>query len=119
MSNANTEMTVRPVDTQASVIEIHGELNREAEPALMHAYNQATEDGRRVVILDFSPLDYMNSSGIGLLVTLLIRTNRQKQQLLAIGLSDHYRRIFELTRLNEAIKIFDSETDALKAARLR
>jgi anti-sigma B factor antagonist len=58
----------------------------------------------------------MNSSGIGLLVTLLIRINRQKQKLLTFGLSDHYQRIFSLTRLNEAIGMFDSEAKALAAA---
>ena len=46
----------------------------------------------------------MNSSGIGLLVTLLIRIQRQKQRLVAYGLTDHYIQIFELTRLNEAIE---------------
>ena len=49
----------------------------------------------------------MNSGGIGLLVTLLVRANRQKQRLLAFGLNDHYRQIFELTRLDEAIGIYD------------
>jgi anti-sigma B factor antagonist len=57
----------------------------------------------------------MNSGGIGLLVTLLVRANRQKQKLLACGLNDHYRQIFELTRLDEAITIHDSEADALAA----
>jgi anti-sigma B factor antagonist len=44
---------------------------------------------------------------------LLIRANRQKQRLLAYGLSEHYCQIFELTRLNEAIVILDGETEAL------
>ena len=57
----------------------------------------------------------MNSSGIGLLVTLLIRTNRQKQRLIAYGLTEHYQQIFELTRLNEAISIYQSEAEALAA----
>jgi anti-sigma B factor antagonist len=48
-------------------------------------------------------------------VTLLVRANRQKQKLLACGLNDHYRQIFELTRLDEAITIHDSEADALAA----
>ena len=61
-------------------------------------------------------LEYMNSSGIGLLVTLLIRVNRQKQRMLAFGLSDHYKHIFELTRLNEAIGIYDTEADVLAIA---
>jgi anti-anti-sigma factor len=58
----------------------------------------------------------MNSSGIGLLVTLLIRVNRQKQHLLSYGLSEHYRHIFEITRLSEAIGIYDTEDQALAAA---
>ena len=49
----------------------------------------------------------MNSGGIGLLVTLLVRANRHSQQLLAFGLSDHYAQIFELTRLDEAVGIHD------------
>jgi anti-sigma B factor antagonist len=57
----------------------------------------------------------MNSGGIGLLVTLLIRVQRQKQQLLAFGLNEHYEQIFELTRLNEAIGIYNSEAEAAQA----
>ena len=48
--------------------------------------------------------------------TLLIRINRQKQRLLAYGLSDHYRQIFDLTRLDEAIGIFGTEAEAVAAA---
>ena len=50
------------------------------------------------------------------LVTLLVRANRQKQKLLACGLNDHYKQIFELTRLDEAIGIHDTETAAIAAA---
>jgi anti-sigma B factor antagonist len=49
------------------------------------------------------------------LVTLLVRANRQHQRLGAYGLSDHYRQIFELTRLDEAISIFEDESSALAA----
>jgi anti-sigma B factor antagonist len=67
-------------------------------------------------VLSFEGLDYMNSGGIGLLVTLLVRAQRQRQRVLAYGLSDHYRQIFELTRLDEAVGIHESETDAVEAA---
>ena len=69
----------------------------------------------KAIVLNFSGLDYMNSGGIGLLVTLLVRAQRQHQRVLAYGLSDHYRQIFELTRLDEAVGIHDSEEDALAA----
>jgi anti-sigma B factor antagonist len=73
--------------------------------------------GARALILNFSEMEYMNSGGIGLLVTLLIRINRQKQRLLTFGLSEHYRHIFDRTRLNEAIGVYDTEAQALNAAR--
>ena len=63
----------------------------------------------RAIVLGFTGLDYMNSGGIGLLVTLLVRAQRQGQRVLAFGLSDHYRQIFELTRLDEAVGIHDNE----------
>ena len=45
-----------------------------------------------------------------------MRANRRSQRLLAYGLSDHYRQIFELTRLDEAVGIHDTEQAALAAA---
>jgi anti-sigma B factor antagonist len=57
----------------------------------------------------------MNSGGIGLLVTLLVRVQRGGQRLLAVGLNEHYRQIFSLTRLDEAIGIHDTTEAALAA----
>ena len=82
----------------------------------MEAYSTASEGGATAVVLDFAGLEYMNSSGIGLLVTMLIRTQRAKQSLLAAGLTDHYREIFNLTRLDEAIAIHDDVAAAISAA---
>ncbi len=82
----------------------------------MDAYGEALARRAQTIVLNFSGLEYMNSSGIGLLVTLLIRANRAKQRLLACGLSEHYRQIFELTRLNDAIGIYADEAAALRAA---
>jgi anti-sigma B factor antagonist len=49
-------------------------------------------------------------------VTVLIRAQRQGQKLLACGLTEHYRQIFELTRLDDAIGIYGTEQEALAAA---
>jgi len=117
MNKASITVHVRKPDAYTGIIDIHGEVNAFAESALMDAYTQACQDQAKAIILNFSGLEYMNSSGIGLLVTLLIRVNRQKQKLLAYGLSEHYRQIFELTRLNEAIGIYATEVEALSAAR--
>jgi anti-sigma B factor antagonist len=115
MPQATVTMNVRKVSDKISIIDIQGEVTAFAENVLMDAYAQASTPTTRAIMLNFSDLEYMNSTGIGLLVTLLIRANRQKQRLLAFGLSEHYRNIFELTRLNEAIGIYATENEALAA----
>jgi anti-sigma B factor antagonist len=98
----------------ASVVDIKGDVTAASEDVLMAAYQEAGDV--QAIVLNFAGLDYMNSGGIGLLVTLLVRANRRSQRLLAYGLSDHYRQIFELTRLDEAVGIHDTESAALSAA---
>jgi len=116
MTELTLSLGVRRIDGTASVLDIEGDITAFSEEALMDAYLEGAADGVRAVILNFTGLEYMNSGGIGLLVTLLVRTNRAKQKLLAFGLSEHYQQIFELTRLDEAIGIYATEAEALAAA---
>jgi anti-sigma B factor antagonist len=116
MPDAATSLNVRAAGEGVRVIDIKGDITAQSEDVLMDAYGRASESGARVIALNFTDLDYMNSGGIGLLVTLLVRAQRQRQRVLAYGLSDHYRQIFELTRLDEAVGIHDTEEDALAAA---
>ena len=116
MSEATITTNVRQISPTVSVIDIGGSVTRAADQALTNAYHAASGGSTRAIILNFSNLEYMNSSGIGLLVTLLVRANRQNQQLYACGLSDHYRDIFSLTRLDEAIHIEQDEAAAIAAA---
>jgi anti-sigma B factor antagonist len=116
MAQGTAAMDVSTVSARTSIIRIDGDLTAAREGALMEAYNAAATEDTRAVILDFSDLEYMNSTGIGLLVTLLVRANRQRHRLLACGFTDHYRQILELTRLDEAIDIFDTKADAVAAA---
>jgi anti-sigma B factor antagonist len=117
MHQAKVIMSVRKINTTISIINIQGEVTAFAEEVLMSAYAEANTPGTRIIILNFHAMEYMNSSGIGLIVTLLIRINRQKQRLLSYGLSEHYRHIFELTRLSNAIITYNSEDEAIAAAR--
>jgi anti-sigma B factor antagonist len=115
---SKAEIEVRKGPNGNCIIDIVGELTAFAEDALMEAYNEGCGAGVRSIILNFERLAFMSSSGIGLLVTLLIRAQRQEQRLLACGLNEHYRHIFELTRLNEAIAIYADEAQALAATRV-
>ena len=119
MTAATVSMDVRTVDDRAGVIDIKGDVTSTCEGVLTAAHDELTAAGVTSILLDFSGLEYMNSGGIGMVVTMLVRANRQRQSLLAYGLTDHYRQIFELTRLDEAITIHDDESAALAAVGTR
>ena len=115
MSTTPLQTRVRS-DDGVAVIGLTGDVTAACETELMDAYREAGRSEIRGIVLDFSGLDYMNSSGIGLLVTLLVRAKREGRQLSAFGLSDHYRQIFELTRLDEVISVHEDEQQAVTAA---
>ncbi|HEY7130703.1 MAG TPA: STAS domain-containing protein [Candidatus Limnocylindrales bacterium] len=99
-----------------AILRIAGDVTSSSEADLTGAYAGAVDGGATAVVLDFAGMEYMNSGGIGLLVTLLVRAQRSGARLLATGLSEHYRQILALTRLDEAIEICPDEAAALAAA---
>jgi anti-sigma B factor antagonist len=97
----------------ASVIILHGEINAFAEDALNAAYADAESHNPDVILLNFSDVDYINSTGIALIVSLLARARKSHRQLLACGLSEHYVEIFNITRLADFMTVYPDETSAL------
>jgi anti-sigma B factor antagonist len=112
MPTANLTMNIREVADGIRVIDVIGEITAFSEEQISEAHEKAGADAT-AVILNFEGLAYMNSGGIGLLVTTLIRAQRAGHALRAYGLTEHYRQIFSLTRLDEAIAIYDDETAAV------
>lgn len=107
-------MKIRRPQKKIAIIDVEGDVTGESESALSEAFAEASSEGTETIVFNFSELGYMNSSGIGLLVTTLIRAQRQDQKLMAYGLTPHYREIFALTRLDEAITIHDDESQVLQ-----
>ena len=91
------------------VIDLTGDLNSEAESALNDAYARATAGSPGAVTLNFEHADYINSTGIALIVGLLAQARTSGIEVKAYGLSDHYREIFEITRLADFMTITDKE----------
>jgi anti-sigma B factor antagonist len=116
MSENKLTATVRRASPYANAIDIQGEITSLTEKTLSEAYAQAVEGNFRTVIFNFSGLEYMNSFGIGMLVTLLIRARREGKNIVGYGLSEHYRKIFEITRLDQVIPIYSTEEIALAYA---
>ncbi|HEX2142173.1 MAG TPA: STAS domain-containing protein [Candidatus Limnocylindria bacterium] len=99
-------------DGRAGIIDLIGDLDGDAGAALPTAYEQAA-DGADRVILNFARMGFMNSSGIALVVELLGRARSAGLSVHAIGLSEHYSRIFEITRLSDFMTIHADEASAV------
>jgi anti-anti-sigma factor len=99
-----------------AVIELSGEVDGSAAGVLSDAYEQAVRtDQAPCVLLDFASVDYINSTGIALIVSVLAKARSEGRQVVASGLSDHYRQIFAITRLSDFIQLYD-DVDAATAS---
>src|SRR5947209_7411221 len=96
-----------------AILDLHGDINAVAEPGITAAYAAAEENRPQAVLLNFADVNYINSTGIALIVGLLARARAARRPLLACGLSDHYVEIFNITRLADFMTLFPDEQTAL------
>ena len=104
MATRELEVVLRDRDG-VPVLELHGDVDASADRALGAGYEEATRNGARAVVLDFTGAEYINSTGIAMIVGLLAQARTQEVEITASGLSDHYREIFEITRLSDFMTI--------------
>lgn len=97
-----------------TVIDMSGDVNRAAQDGLNVAYDQALGGPGRL-LLDFVDVDYINSTGIALIVGVLARARAEGRDVGAFGLTDHYRELFKITRLSDFMTIYDNENAAVAA----
>ena len=109
-----TDFDVRIESEQGcTTLRLSGDVNRTALDGLETAY-ATTTDGP--VVLDFSHVDYINSTGIAVIVGLLAKAKAAGRQVRAFGLTDHYRQIFQITRIADFMAIYDDESTATAAS---
>ena len=114
MAIRELEVTVRQREGVA-IVDLVGDVDASAEAALQLGYDEAAA-GDGPVVLNFARADYINSTGIALIVGLLAQARARDAQITACGLSDHYREIFEITRLSDFMTIADNEDGAIGGA---
>jgi anti-anti-sigma factor len=114
MAQTKINITVRKSADTISVLDVQGDITGFAEEPLMANYT-ASSSGADTIVLNLTGLESLNSFGVGLLIALLVRVQHQKQRLVAYGLSERHREIFELTHLSEAIDLYADEAEALES----
>jgi anti-sigma B factor antagonist len=100
-----------------SIIDLKGDINSFAVETLNNVFAEASDQSTRAVLLNFSEVEYINSTGIALIVGLMSKARQNNQRLVTYGLSDHYVAIFNITRLSDYISLFPDEATALDGVR--
>jgi anti-sigma B factor antagonist len=107
------EATVTRTD-EGSVVVMSGTVNRAAKQDLEAAYEEAAANPGQV-LMDFRGVDYINSTGIAVIVGVLAMARAEDREVGAFGLTEHYREVFNITRLSDFMTIYDDETAAVAA----
>ena len=112
MDSKERQVEIRYRDDKA-ILDLYGEINAFADQALTTAYAEVEDHGTDTIVLNFENVEYINSTGIALIVEMLAQARKNKKNLVVFGLSDHYKEVFELTRLADFMTIYESEDNAL------
>lgn len=118
-------MQIRPTQARvrstasAIVIDLEGDINSQGEKALREAYQRARQtsldagDSPQPIFFNFTRADYINTSGIAVLISIVMEAQKQGQKISLFGMSPHYQKIFKLVRLPLYADLFATEEEAL------
>lgn len=112
MLSKETVVNLRQADNVA-IIDLQGDVNASGEVAMREAYRSATEQGARNILFNLERAEYINTSGIAVLIGIVMEAQKADQKVLVYGVSSHYKKIFELVRLPMYVEMFDTEEEAL------
>jgi len=98
------------------IVTVDGQLVVTNRQEFKQAILDAVEQGVKLVVVDFTDSGYIDSSGLGALVSLSRRLREGNGDLRLVGLNDDLRTLFELTRLDALFPLYATRADALGAS---
>ena len=98
-----------------TVFDIKGDITAHSEPYFNQAYKEARDQDSKKILFKFEEGAYINSGGIAVLIQILAETHRNKQGTGIIGLSEHFKKIFNMVGITKFAKIYNTLDDALEA----
>ena len=96
-----------------TVFDVKGDITAQSEPYFNQAYQDANDQDSRKILFKFEKDAYINSGGIAVLIQILAETNRNKQDTGIIGLSDHFKKIFNMVGITKFARIYDTVEEAV------
>ncbi len=104
---------IRRMD-EAIVVVVVGELTLREAPAFHGALLELCEESPKHLVVELSEVSFIDSSGVGTLTDVFRKLNKRGGRLALVGLRKMVRSVFEITRLDQFLAIFDTEEEALR-----
>ena len=99
---------------EVTILDIQGDVTAFSEPFLNEAYQTASSQGADKILLKMDQQAYINSGGIAVLIQILAQTRQKQQQIGITGISDHFKKIFNMVGITKFAEIYNTEEVALE-----
>ena len=114
-TKAHVDQLTSPAGHPVTVLRFEGDIASTSKEAVLGAYQALPKATVKIVLLDFTKVDYINSSGIALVIQLLIEAAGANQKVSAFGLSPHFVKVFTMVGITKYAGLFPTQTEALAA----
>ena len=114
-TKARVEQLTSPVGHPVAVLRFEGDIASTSKDAVLGTYQALPKETVRLVLLDFSKVDYINSSGIALVIQMMIEASNSAQMIYAFGLSAHFTKVFTMVGITKYAGLFPGQAEALAA----
>jgi len=113
-TKARVEQLTSPAGHPVAVLRFEGDIASTSKDAVIGTYLLLPKE-TKLVLLDFTKVDYINSSGIALVIQLLIEASNSGQKVSAFGLSAHFTKVFTMVGIPKYAGLFADQAAALAA----
>ena len=114
-THLHMDQFLSPAGHPIAVLRFEGDIAASSKDAVLAAYEELPKESAKLIVLDFSKVNYINSSGISLVVQLLMEANHSAREICAVGLSPHFVKVFTVAGITNYARLFDTEKDAIAA----
>jgi anti-anti-sigma factor len=97
-----------------TVLRFSGDITSASQPAVMGTYEGLPDSAKRI-LLDFSKVEYLNSSGIALVIQMMIAASKRGQTIRTFGLSPHFQKVFTMVGITKYTSLHPDEPSACAA----
>ncbi len=102
-------------DSGRTVIEVGGEIDVYTAPKLREKISELVADGHHHLVIDMESVDFLDSTGLGVLVGGLKKVRAHDGSMQLICTQERLLKIFRITGLAKVFAIHDSQAKALAA----